>query len=318
MIDSYGRRIHYARISITDLCNLRCKYCMPEEGVTKKDCGEILRIEEFVTIAQALVNLGIDKIRLSGGEPLVRRGVITLAREIGSIAGLKDFAVTTNGILLSQYGEELRKAGVQRVNISIDTLNPDRYREITRGGDLGQALAGLDCALKAGFKRVKINVVLMKDFNEDEIETFVNMTAERPIDVRFIELMPFVGQQDFVYGKYLTGTQVLERCKALVPLESDDLAAPAKYYKLPGAMGRVGLIEPLSHQFCGQCNRLRITADGHILSCLHSRRELDLRGSLQNPDDLKALIIQAVKEKPKTHHLAEGQLMERDMGKIGG
>ncbi|MDD2216007.1 MAG: radical SAM protein, partial [Eubacteriales bacterium] len=281
-------------------------------------CGEILRIEDFILIARALVELGIDKIRLSGGEPLVRRGVITLAREIGSIEGLKDFAVTTNGILLPQLSKDLWEAGVKRVNISLDTLNEEKYRFITRGGDLKQALDGLDTSLETGFEQVKINVVLMKNFNENEIEEFVKMTLERPIDVRFIELMPFKGQQVFAYGRYLPGSEVLNRCKTLKPIESDDLSAPAKYYRLPGAIGRVGLIEPLSHKFCSRCNRLRITADGKILSCLHSQRELDLRGALHNRDELKSVILQSVMEKPKTHHLSEGQLMERDMGKIGG
>lgn len=318
MIDSCGRKINYARISITDLCNLRCKYCMPEEGVTKKDCGEILRIEDFISIAKALIELGIDKIRLSGGEPLVRRGVITLARQIGSMSGLKDFAITTNGILLPQFAEELKNAGVKRVNISLDTLRADRYRGITRGGDITHVLNGLDVALKTGFDRVKINVVLIKGFNEDEISDFVNMTSEKPVDVRFIELMPFAGQQDFAYGRYIPGTAVLERCRELVPSERDDPSSPAMYYSLAGAMGKVGLIEPISHKFCDNCNRLRITADGHIIGCLHCSRELDLREKLNDPRGLKSLILQAVSEKPKTHRLEKGQLMERDMGKIGG
>lgn len=318
MIDKFGRRINYARISITDLCNLRCKYCMPEEGVTKKDCKEILRIEDFITIVRVLAELGIDKIRLTGGEPLVRRGLLSLADEIGSIKEFKDFAITTNGILLPKFGKDLRKAGVKRVNISLDTLNPEKYRDITRGGDLSQVLAGLDTALNEGFEKVKINVVLIKGFNEDEIEKFVNMTRNIPIDVRFIELMPFVGQQNFAFGKYIPGTSVLNRCKDLIPLKREDASSPAKYYKLPDAKGKVGLIEPLSHQFCDKCNRLRITADGHLLNCLHSRKETDLREKLNDPEGLKSLIIKAVNEKPETHHISEGRLMERDMGNIGG
>lgn len=291
---------------------------MPEEGIEKKDCQEILRIEDYITIAQALVDLGVDKIRLTGGEPLVRRGIITLVEEIGRMKGLKDFAITTNGILLSQYAERLKKAGMKRINLSIDTLDRDKYREITRGGELDQVLSGLYKALKVGFDRVKINVVLIKGFNDDEIEKFIEITKELPVDVRFIELMPFVSQQDFAYGRYLPGTEVLERCKDLVPLKSSDLSAPAQYFKLPGAKGKVGLIEPVSHKFCSYCNRLRITADGHILNCLHSRKEIDLRGALHDPEALKSLILQSVNEKPMTHRLAEGHLMERDMGRIGG
>jgi cyclic pyranopterin phosphate synthase len=226
--------------------------------------------------------------------------------------------MTTNGILLARYGEDLKNAGLKHVNISIDSLNPIKYRDITRGGDLSRTLEGFQTAMQLGFDRVKINVVLMKDFNEDEIESFVDLTMKYPVDVRFIELMPFVGQEDIAIGGFLSGEVVLERCKDLVEVEKDYKSAPARYYQLPGAKGKVGLIEPLSHQFCGDCNRLRITADGHLLTCLHSRDEVDLRGSLENSEELKALIQNAIHEKPATHRLHEGFLMERDMGKIGG
>lgn len=318
MIDSCGRKINYARISITDRCNLRCKYCMPEEGITKKDCGDILRIEDYVSISKALMDLGVDKIRLSGGEPLVRSGVVKLVKELAGLPGLKDLAMTTNGILLARYGEDLKVAGLNRVNISIDTLDPITYRDLTRGGDLSQPLEGFQTALQLGFDRVKINVVLMKGINDNEIEDFVAMTMKYPVDVRFIELMPFVGQQDIAIGSFLPGDVVLERCKDLVPVKAEDPSAPAKYYQLPGARGKVGLIEPLSHLFCSNCNRLRITADGHLLTCLHSREEVDLRGSLSNHEELKDLIQNAINDKPSTHQLHEGFLMERDMGKIGG
>ena len=318
MIDTYGRRIHYARISITDLCNLRCRYCMPEEGVTKKDCGEILRIEDFVEISKALLELGIDKIRISGGEPLVRHGMLTMMQEIGKISGLKDFAVTTNGLLLPRYAKELRNAGVRRVNISLDTLDAERYRTITRGGDLKRALAGIDAARSVGFERIKINVVLMKGFNDDEISRFVEFTRDNPIDVRFIELMPFEGQQEFAYGKYMSADAVPELCSELREEQRDDPSSPARYYCLPGGKGRVGLIEPMSHTFCHKCNRIRITADGHILSCLHSRSEIDLKPALGDREAMKTLIMQAVSNKPMTHRLSQGELMERDMGQIGG
>lgn len=318
MIDNYGRKIHYARISITDRCNLRCRYCMPEDGVTKKDCGDMLRIEQLAEIAKALVALGIDKIRLSGGEPLVRKGVISLAEEIGAMEGLRDFAITTNGILLPLYAKQLKDAGVRRINMSLDTLDREKYREITRGGELGQALCGLDNAIDLGFERVKVNVVLIKDFNDTEIEDFVAMTAEMPVDIRFIELMPFEGQQQFAFGKYLPATEVLRRCPSLVAEENEDPSAPAKHYRLPGAKGRVGLIEPMSHKFCDHCNRLRITADGNLLTCLHSRREIDLKPSLGDHEALKEVILKAISEKPLQHKLNEGDLNERDMGNIGG
>lgn len=318
MIDSFGRRIHYARISITDLCNLRCLYCMPEEGVPKKDCREILRIEDFVEIAQVIVELGIDKIRISGGEPLVRRGVLTLMGEIGKIDGIKDFAITTNGVLLPKYAHALCEAGVRRVNISLDTFDAEKYRMITRGGDINNVLKGVSAAFEAGFHRIKINVVLIKGFNDDEIPRFVELTREEPIDVRFIELMPFDSQQNFAYGRYLPGNAVLEICDDLQEEPRDDPSSPARYYRLLGAKGRVGLIEPMSHGFCGQCNRIRITADGHILSCLHSKNEIDLKPALGNRDALKTLILRAVSEKPMTHRLSEGKLSERAMNNIGG
>ena len=318
MIDNHGRKIHYARISITDRCNLRCKYCMPEEGVTKKECGEILRVEEFVSIAKALIELGIDKIRLTGGEPLVRKGLLDLTEQIGRLPGLKDFSLTTNGILLPLYAQSLKETGIRRINISMDTLDSEKYREITRGGVLGQAFMGLDTALDLGFDQVKVNSVLIKGFNDHEIRDFVMMTMDRPIDVRFIELMPFEGQQEFALGKFISGLEVLKRCPELVPEKSDDLSAPAKYYRIPGAKGRVGLIEPMSHLFCDHCNRIRITADGCALPCLHSRQEFDLKPVISDPNALQAAIVEAISAKPMTHKLGEGELMERDMGKIGG
>ena len=318
MIDTFGRNIHYARISITDLCNLRCQYCMPEEGVTKKDCGEILRIEDYIRIAEALSKLGVDKIRLSGGEPLVRRGVVSLVEELAKLPGIRDLAMTTNGIFLPRLGDSLKQAGLMRLNISIDTLDRNKYREITRGGDLSQALLGFHTALQLGFQRVKVNVVLMKDFTEIEIPDFVDLTMQYPVDVRFIEWMPFVGQEHLAKVRFLSGQTVLDVCKDLKPVPSEDPSAPAKYYMKPGAKGRVGLIEPMSHQFCNECNRLRITADGHLLSCLHSREEVDLRPYLHQDDLLKETIERAIAKKPGTHRLHEGLLMNRDMGKIGG
>ncbi|NLP29777.1 MAG: GTP 3',8-cyclase MoaA [Clostridiales bacterium] len=318
MKDSFGREIKYARISITDLCNLRCKYCMPEEGIRKKACSEILNIEDYVIIAKALVDLGIEKIRITGGEPLVRKGLLSLVRQIGAIEGLKNLAITTNGILLPKYGEELYKAGIKNVNISLDSLDPEKYKDITRGGNLSDVLAGIENSIELGFEKVKINVVLIQDFNDDEIEKFVRLTEKKPIDVRFIELMPFKGQHELALGKYLPGDVVLEKVPDLQAIDDEDSSSPARYYKLEGALGRVGLINPLSHKFCDRCNRLRITADGFILSCLHSRKEIDLKGSLDDPDKLKELILKSINEKPLSHNLEKGELMDRDMINIGG
>jgi cyclic pyranopterin phosphate synthase len=238
--------------------------------------------------------------------------------EIGKIDGIKDFAITTNGVLLPKYAQALREAGVRRVNISLDTFDAEKYRMITRGGDINNVLKGISAAFEAGFHRIKINVVLIKGFNDDEIPRFVELTRDEPIDVRFIELMPFDSQQNFAYGRYLSGNAVLEMCSDLQEEPRDDPSSPARYYRLPGAKGRVGLIEPMSHGFCGQCNRIRITADGHILSCLHSKNEIDLKPALGNRDALKTLILRAVSEKPMTHRLSEGELSERAMNNIGG
>lgn len=318
LIDNYGRRINYARISVTDLCNLRCRYCMPEKGVIKKSCREILRIEEIILLAEALTELGVDKIRLTGGEPLVRRGIIPLAEQIRGLSGLKNLSITTNGILLSKYGKQLYEAGINGVNISIDTLNADRYSYITRGGRLADVLDGLNTSLDLGFHSVKINVVLMKGFNEDEIRQFVEFTKYHAVDVRFIELMPFAGQQAFAYGKFLSGEKVLVHCPNLVPEERDDMSAVARYYRLPGAKGRVGLILPISRQFCRWCNRIRFTADGYMLNCLHSAEEVDLHNSIKNKERLKELISDTVKRKPFSHSLLDGSAASRDMVQIGG
>lgn len=318
LIDNYGRRINYARISVTDLCNLRCRYCMPEKGVVKKSCKEILRAEDYILLAETLTELGVDKIRLTGGEPLVRRGIITLARKLGSLQGLKRLSITTNGILLPKYGEELYRAGINGVNISIDTLNPDRYSYITRGGKLSDVLDGLKASLDIGFDSVKINVVLMKAFNEDEIGRFIGITKHEAVDVRFIELMPFSGQQAFAYGKFLSGEKVLAQCPELIPEDRDDMSTAARYYKLPGAKGRVGLILPISRQFCRWCNRVRFTADGHILNCLHNSEEVDLRDRIKDKERLKDLIIDTVKNKPLNHSLIDGRVVKRDMVQIGG
>ena len=317
MLDSYQRKINYARFSITDLCNLRCLYCMPEEGVTKQNCGDILRIEDIITIARVLVEMGVDKIRLTGGEPLVRKGLLTLVEELGSWQELKDLSLTTNGLLLPRLSEDLKRAGLKRVNISLDTLDPEKYAYITRVGALDKVLDGIDTALSV-FDKVKLNTVLIKDFNDDEIESFVDLTWRLPVDVRFIELMPFQGQSEFAFGTYLSGDEVLRRCPNLKPVVADDPSAPANLYAYEGALGRVGIIRPMSCKFCENCNRIRISADGELLTCLHACEEVNLRPYLQDKEALRQVITEAITKKPKEHHLMEGQLQERDMGKIGG
>lgn len=318
MRDQFGRNIDYLRISITDLCNLRCVYCMPPEGVVKRCHSDILSLEEIQEIAQAAVELGVRKIRVTGGEPLVRRGVVDLCRRLGVIPGVEDLALTTNGLLLEEMAADLYAAGVHRVNISLDTLDAEKYHTITRGGRLSQALAGIQAAEAAGMSPIKINTVLIGGFNDDEISTLVELTRLHPWEVRFIELMPIGHTVPFGPEAYLPNRHVLERVPELVPGEIPS-SGVATLYRLPDGIGRVGLISPLSNHFCGACNRLRLTADGHIKPCLHSSEEIPLRGL--HGTQLREALVQAIQDKPSCHgELSCGSRSQslRDMNQIGG
>lgn len=312
MKDNCQREITYLRLSVTDLCNLRCRYCMPAEGVVKKLHSDICSVEELVEMAAAAADCGVTKVRLTGGEPLVRRGILDICRGIAALPGIREVDMTTNGILLPELARPLREAGVERLNVSLDTLRPDRYAHLTRLGRLEDALTGLRAAAEAGFTGTKVNVVLMAGFNDDEIEDFVALTAEYPLEVRFIELMP-MGQAD--PGAYLPGDTVLARCPALVPAES---AGVARRWRLPGGKGLVGLIEPMSHRFCGSCDRIRITADGRLKPCLHSAQEIPLRGL--RGEDLRRAIRAGIAAKPARHYMAEEGRSQtaRNMNEIGG
>ena len=319
MKDHYGRKINYMRISITDLCNLRCVYCMPEEGIEKHSHQKNLSFEEILELIKAGVSLGVNKIRLTGGEPLVRHGIVDLVRRIGEIPGIEDLTMTTNGILLPKYAKDLKAAGLTRVNISLDTFDPEKYHQITRWGHLEDVLAGIAAAKDAGMAPIKINTVLIKDFNDNEIETFVNYTRDEPVDVRFIELMPLGESSGFAENKYLSNDEVLKRMPALVPLLEPDKTGPAEYYQLPGAKGRVGLINPISKHFCSECNRIRITTDGKIKPCLHSDYEIDLVALHQFGKTYQEILQQAIDEKPERHHIKEHEKqLLRNMNQIGG
>lgn len=318
MLDSYGRDINYLRISVTDLCNLRCRYCMTDKGIIKKEYENILTLEEIEKITKEAVNLGVNKIRITGGEPLVRRGVLKLIKEIGALKEVKDFAMTTNGTLLKKYAKELKDSGLNRVNISLDTLNPKKYSHITRGGNIKDVLEGLEEAKRVGLTPIKLNVVLIKDFNDDEIEDFVNLTKDEDIDVRFIELMPIGQVCQWSLNKYLSNTVILEKCNYLEKIESKDKSSPAVYYKLKDGKGRVGLINPISCKFCSNCNRIRLTADGKIKPCLHSDNEIDLMKPLRLGYDIKPILKGIIKDKPKEHNLEEGNYIKRNMTAIGG
>ena len=319
MLDKYGREIDYLRISLTDRCNLRCLYCMPAEGVGKKLHRDMLSLEEVAEIAEAAVELGVKKIRLTGGEPLVRRGVTGLVRRLGALPGLRELTMTTNGILLPGVAAELKAAGLARVNISLDTLSPEKYRRITRCGSLEEALAGVSAAEEAGLTPVKLNAVLIGGFNDDEIPAMVELTRTRPIEMRFIELMP-IGDTD-VFGPeaFLPVDAVTERAPELRPLQAGERGGVARLYALPGAAGRVGLISPVSCSFCGGCNRVRLTADGFIKPCLHAGTEYPLRGL--HGGALRAALAEAIGQKPEAHGaLSKTARSEagRNMHEIGG
>ncbi len=313
MLDSFAREITYLRISITDRCNYRCRYCMPEEGVEKRAHGDICSLEELRDMAAAAVRCGVKKIRVTGGEPLVRRGAVDFCRMLAEIPGVEELCLTTNGSLLAEQAAALREAGVTRLNVSLDTLKEERFRAITRAGTLSDVLRGLESAERAGFEKIKLNCVLLGGVNDDEIADFAALTRAHDWQVRFIERMPMGCGRDF--GAYLPAQTVLERCPELEPVSHDGVAACCRF---PGAKGTVGLIAPMSHAFCSECSRIRITADGKLKPCLHSAAELSLRGL--SGDELEAAIRRGILMKPERHHMnATGETeTQRGMFEIGG
>ena len=314
MQDSCGRTIDYLRLSVTDRCNYRCRYCMPAEGVEKRAHGDILSLEELAEIAAAAVACGVKKIRLTGGEPLVRRGVVDLCRMLRAIPGVEELCLTTNGSLLPRLAKSLREAGLDRLNISLDTLRPDRFAAMTRLGTLQDVLDGIEAAEAAGFHGLKFDTILIGGFNDDEILDFVNLSREHPWEMRFIELMPMGPCAGWDRSCFLPAETVLDRVPELVPIESQGVA---RRYKLPGALGTVGLISPVSHDFCAECRRVRVTSDGRLKGCLHSREEISLRGL--HGEALADAIRQGILHKPKRHHLAERPSdTPRNMNQIGG
>ena len=317
MIDNYGRDINYIRISVTELCNLRCRYCMPEEGVPKRNHDEMMTAEETLKAVKAAVALGINKIRITGGEPLVKRGIVRLCKEIAEIDGVEELCITTNGTLLKEFAVPLKEAGVDRLNISIDTLDPEKFSYITRLGQLQDVMDGIDAAFEAGFDKIKLNVVLMGGFNDDEIGTFVELTKDRDLEVRFIELMPIGGGIDFDKAGFISCETVLERVPELHPLDMTD--GVASMYSLPNAKGRVGLIRPISCEFCSGCNKIRLTADGMLKPCLHLDGEISIRG-MDEKDMLKTM-REAILSKPEMRETMDADNPSkagRDMSRIGG
>lgn len=305
------------RISVTELCNLRCRYCMPEEGIRKRRHDEMMTAEETIDAVRAAISLGIDKIRITGGEPLVKRGIVELCSRIAALDGIRELCMTTNGTLLRTFAGSLKAAGVHRVNISLDTLHPEKFREITRLGRLQDALDGIDAAFEAGFDKIKINNVLMGGFNDDEIEDFVRLTVDKPLEVRFIELMPIGGGIDFDKARFISCQQVLAKAPQLEPLGISD--GVATLYRLPGAKGRIGLIRPVSCEFCQGCNKIRLTADGMLKPCLHSDAEISIRG--RSVEEMARIMEKAILDKPEMRQALDADHPSRagrDMNRIGG
>jgi cyclic pyranopterin phosphate synthase len=328
-LDSYSRPINYLRISVTDRCNLRCIYCMPSEGVPWRSPEQILRFEEIETVVRAAAALGISKVRLTGGEPLVRLGIVDLVRMLAAVPGIDDLTMTTNGILLSRHAQALAAAGLHRVNVSLDTLRVERFERITRWGRLEAVLDGIEAAHQAELEPVKINVVIIRGMNDDELVDFGRKTIHAGWNVRFIEWMP-VGEGPLTEYQWsdavVTAEEMRERIQAalgrLLPATPSVGNGPARYYRLPGAKGSLGFISPVSEHFCYRCNRLRLTADGQLRPCLLSDEEIDLRMALRGGAgvaEVKALILQAIESKPSQHHLAERERpRKRLMSQIGG
>ncbi len=334
-LDQHGRSIDYLRISVTDRCNLRCIYCMPEEGVSWKPHDSMLSMEEIARFVRIAAGEGFKRIRLTGGEPLVRLGIVDLVKELHEIPGIESIAMTTNGVLLPQMAQSLRDAGLSRVNISLDTLDPEQFRYITRWGNIEDVLAGIDTALEVGFKPVKINAVVVRSLNQDLL-AYARMSLDRPLHVRFIEYMP-VGESCGGQGLGWTAADTIPNEELVQMLNEQAVAAgldslepiidkseapdgwgPARYYHFKGAQGTVGFISALSRHFCNECNRMRLTAEGELLPCLFSDTQYDAKTALRSGEDeaVRQVLRKALGAKPDEHHHRVGT--ERTMNAIGG
>ncbi len=322
-LDRFGRNIHYLRISLTDHCNLRCIYCMPGDQVFRPS-ADLMQDDEILRLASLFARLGFDKIRLTGGEPTVRANIVGLVRGIASTPGIRSLSMTTNGILLSRLAKPLKEAGLQRVNVSIDTLDPEKFRRLTRWGKFDEVWKGILAAEEAGMAPVKLNAVVVKGYNEDDVIDLAALTIDRPWQMRFIEMMPFAGVTDVQTQQVITAAQI----QAKIESEFGPLEATGKYdgeariYRLRGGSGEIGFISSVTVPFCSACTRARLTADGVLRMCLLREKEIDLLTPLRNgasEDDLRALILDGVWNKPWGHGLAEGLIpLNRAMNEIGG
>lgn len=315
MRDAQGRRIDYLRLSVTDRCNCRCAYCMPADGVPMLSHDDVCSFEELARITEACCELGVTKVRLTGGEPLARRGLLGLVRMLREVPGVRELAMTTNATLLAPVASELRAAGLDRINVSLDSLRPERYAAITRGARLDDALAGLRAAHDAGFTGTKVNCVLMGGVNDDEVADIAGLAREKPVDVRFIELMPIGEAARWPRARFVDASAVLGAVPELAPVGTDGVA---ELFSAPGWVGRVGLIRPMSHRFCAGCTRIRVTADGRLKPCLHSADEVSLRGLAGR--GLREALLAGIALKPAHHDMDGAHASEsaRAMNEIGG
>lgn len=326
MVDNHGRNINYLRISITDRCNLRCRYCMPYTGVEKLEHFSILNLEEIARLVRIAAQAGIRKVRLTGGEPLVRKNVAQLIRYIRDIEEIDDISLTTNGTLFGSMAEELKDAGLDRINFSLDSMVADKFQYITRVGRLDTVMSAIDKALRLELHPVKINTVLIRGFNDDEILDFAAMAYERPLHVRFIEFMPIGDLQFWDRGNIISSQEtkdIISGRYRLLDAKKIKGSGPARYFNLEGGQGSIGFISPMSNHFCSACNRIRMTAEGKLRGCLYDKREVDLKQAMENgasDEQLRQMFLETISSKPDKHHMNNGWGADnrRKMYQIGG
>lgn len=322
MQDLHGRTINYLRLSITDRCNLRCRYCMPAEGISKQRCDDILRYEELLQIVRAATRLGVRKVRITGGEPLIRKGVLGFLQQLTDTPGVDEVVLTTNGVLLPRMAADLKRAGVERLNISLDSLQPQTFAEITRGGSLAEVLDGLEAAEAVGLK-LKLNMVVMRGINDQEICDFADLSLIHPWSVRYIEYMPTIREEGW-QERLVSGAEILKRLQQHYPLESissGQYCGPAKPYRIAGAQGTLGIITPMSDHFCNSCNRIRVTATGRLKSCLFSEQAVELKPLLPlGEEEIVRVLREVISNKPARHRMDSEATMAApfSMSNIGG
>ncbi|MGI2258551.1 GTP 3',8-cyclase MoaA [Shewanella sp. GXUN23E] len=324
LVDRFGRRVEYLRLSVTDRCDFRCVYCMSEDPCFLPR-EQVLSLEELAQIARAFTELGVSKIRLTGGEPLVRSDCVELVSMISSLPGLKELSMTTNGSRLSKLARPLKQAGLDRLNISLDTLNPERFSALTRNGKLERVVAGIDAAIAAGFQRIKLNAVVLKGQNDDEVLDLVEFSRSRELNIAFIEEMPLGEIDERKQSRHLSSDEVRDIIQRRFPLTLSHTrtAGPARYYDMADSQSHIGFISPHSHNFCHECNRVRVTVEGRLLLCLGNEHSVDLKAILReypgDIDRLKQAIVEAIELKPQQHHFShDGSQILRFMNVTGG